>query len=88
MNRFASAVFAVALSASSVTVAHTADELGPDWMPAQQVLEKVLNSGYTDISKIEAEDGQWEGEGMKNGQKMKFYADPKTGEITSEKPNR
>jgi hypothetical protein len=88
MNKFVSAVLAVALSATSVTFAHADDELGHDWMPAQQVLDKVLKSGYTDISKIEAEDGQWEGKGRKNGQKMKFYADPKTGEITSEKPDR
>jgi hypothetical protein len=58
---------------------------GPDWMPALHVMDKVLNSGYTHVTKLEADDGRWEGEGLKNGQKMEFHADPKTGVITSEK---
>ncbi|WOH47641.1 hypothetical protein [Bradyrhizobium sp. sBnM-33] len=37
-----------------------------------------------DCPKLEADDDQWEGEGIKNGQKMDFHADPKTGVITSE----
>ena len=53
-------------------------------MPAQQVIEQVLKSGYTQVTNIEAEDGRWEGEGIKNGQSMEFHADPKTGVITSE----
>jgi hypothetical protein len=54
-------------------------------MPAQQVIEQVLKSGYTQVTQLEADDGRWEGEGIKNGQKMDFYADPKTGVITFEK---
>jgi hypothetical protein len=84
MNRFVSIAFALALSVASVNLAK-ADQPGPDWMPAQQVIEQVLKSGYTQVTKIEADDGRWEGEGIKNGQKMDFYADPKTGVITSEK---
>ena len=38
------------------------------------MIEQVLKSGYTQITKIEAEDGRWEGEGIKNGQKMAFQA--------------
>jgi hypothetical protein len=87
MNRFASIVLAAALSAGSIGFAH-ADMPEADWMPAQQVIEKVLKSGYTLISKIEADDGRWEGEGIKNGQKMKFHADPRTGEIISERLDR
>jgi hypothetical protein len=56
-------------------------------MPAQQVIETVLKSGYTQVTKIEADDGHWEGEGVKNGQKMEFHADPKTGAIIREKPD-
>jgi hypothetical protein len=82
MNKLASVVFAVVLSVGSLA---RADQPGTDWMPAQQVIEKVLKSGYTQVSKLEADEGRWEGEGIKNGQKMDFHADPKTGEITSEK---
>ena len=83
MNKLTSVVFAVALSAGSLNLAR-ADQPGPDWMPAEQVTQKVLQSGYTQVTKLEADDGRWEGEGIKNGQKMEFHADPKTGVITSE----
>ncbi len=54
-------------------------------MPAQQVIDKILLSGYTQVSKIKAADGRWEGEGVKNGQKMDFHASPQTDVITFEK---
>ncbi|TFV34712.1 PepSY domain-containing protein [Bradyrhizobium frederickii] len=87
MNRSAPVVIAIVLSAIAVSGAH-ADRPGADWMPIQQVIEKVLKSGFTLVSKIEADDGRWEGEGMKDGQKMKFHADAKTGEIISARPDR
>ena len=34
-----------------------ADQPEPDWMPAQQVIEKALNSGYTEITELKADDG-------------------------------
>ena len=83
MKKLASVVFAVALSLVVLDLAK-ADQPGPDWMPAQQVIEQVLKSGYTQVTKLEADDGRWEGEGIKNGQKMDFHADPKTGVIMSE----
>lgn len=86
MTKFRTAALIIALSASWIGLAK-ADQPGPDWMPAQQVIEKILKAGYSDVSKIEADDGRWEGEGIKNGQKMEFHADPKTGEIISEKPD-
>jgi hypothetical protein len=87
MIKSASAVFALVLSAGLISPAR-ADQPGPDWMSAQQVIEKVLQSGYTQVTQLEADDGRWEGEGIKNGQKMDFHADPKTGAITFEKLDR
>ncbi len=86
MIKPASVVLTAALSVGSLSLAR-ADQPGPDWMPAHQVVEQVLKSGYTHVSKIEADDGRWEGEGIKNGRKMDFHADPKTGLITFEKPD-
>jgi peptidase YpeB-like protein len=83
MTKFASVAFAIALSAGLVNLVK-ADQPGPDWISALQVIDKVLNFGYTHVTKLEADDGRWEGEGLKNGQKMEFHADPKTGVITSE----
>jgi hypothetical protein len=62
-----------------------ADKPGADWLPAEQVITKVKASGYTVIGKIEADNGRWEGEGLKNGQWMDFHADAKTGAVTFEK---
>jgi hypothetical protein len=80
-------VLAGSLAIGSVKLVK-ADQPAADWMPAQQVIETVLKSGYTQVTKIEADDGRWEGEGIKNGQKMEFHADPKTGAIIFEKPDR
>jgi hypothetical protein len=54
-------------------------------MPAQQVIELVLKTGYTQVTQLGADDGRWVGEGIKNGQNMDFHADPNTGVITFEK---
>lgn len=37
------------------------------------------------ITGIEADDGHWEGKGVKNGKIMEFKANPKTGAVMSEK---
>ncbi|MBR0948068.1 hypothetical protein ABIF65_010865 [Bradyrhizobium japonicum] len=71
----------------AVASAASADQPGPDWMPMEQVRAKVIEFGYSQVTKLEADDGQWEGKGIKNGQKMEFHADPKTGVIVREKPD-
>ena len=79
---------ALALAMQFVTLGSAlADEPGVDWMPAERVKQKLISSGYTSITKIEADDGHWDGEGVKDGQKMKFEVDPKTGDILGEMPN-
>ena len=64
-----------------------ADQPGADWMPAGQVKQKLMTSGCSSTTAFEADDGHWEGEGVRNGKKMQFHADPKTGAPLSEKPN-
>jgi hypothetical protein len=64
------------------------DKPGPDWMPAEQVKQKLMDAGYTSITELEADDGHWEGEGVKNGVKMELHVDPKTGAVTKEKPDK
>ena len=58
------------LGSLAIGSAARADQPGPDWMPMEQVKAKVMESGYSQVTKLEADDGQWEGEGIKNGQKM------------------
>jgi Peptidase propeptide and YPEB domain len=86
MSKFAAIAFAAMLWVVPFNFAN-ADQPGPDWMPAEQVKAKAMQSGYTQVTKLKADDGQWEGEGIKNGARMEFKADPKTGAITSEKPD-
>jgi hypothetical protein len=85
MSRSIPLALALALAASTAALA---DQPGADWMPAAQVKQKLMAEGYTSITEFEADDGHWEGEGVKNGTKMQFHADPKTGALLSEKPNR
>ncbi|PPQ37167.1 Peptidase propeptide and YPEB domain-containing protein [Rhodoblastus acidophilus] len=66
----------------------SAGQAGANWMPADQVIVKLRQTGYTQVDKIEADDGRWEGEGVKNGQRMEFHADPSTGAILTERPDK
>ena len=64
------------------------DKPGPDWMPAEQVKQKLMAAGYSSITELEADDGHWEGEGLKNGVKMEFHVDPRNSAITKAKPDK
>ena len=61
-----------------------AGQPGSDWMPVEKVKEKLVSSGYTSIIRIDADDGHWDGEGIKNGKLTEFDLDPKTGEVLGE----
>ena len=66
MPRLISATLALALTCTAAF----ADQPGADWMPADQVKQKLMATGYTSITEFEADDGHWEGEGVKNGVTM------------------
>lgn len=63
-----------------------ADQPGADWTVTKDQAEATLKgAGYTQITKIEADDGHWEGEGMKaDGKRYEFHVDPYTGAITKD----
>ncbi|MBP1296748.1 PepSY domain-containing protein [Bradyrhizobium elkanii] len=50
------AVFSLCLLALNAVA--RADQPGADWMPMEQVKAKVLQSGYTQVTKLEADDGR------------------------------
>jgi Peptidase propeptide and YPEB domain len=58
---------------------------GPDWMSRSEVVKTLEAAGYTDVGYLEADDGHWEGKGMKNGRLVKFHVDPHSGAIYKEK---
>lgn len=63
-----------------------ADTPGADWMSKDQITKKLADSGYTDIRKLEADDGHWEGDAMKDGKMMEIHVDPHSGAITKSEP--
>jgi len=62
-----------------------ADAPGADWMPMEQVIQKLNAAGYSTVSEIEADDGRWEGKGVKDGKTWEFRADPRSGALLHEK---
>jgi len=66
-----------------------ADQPGADWMPKKEVEAKIIESGYTSVSRLDAENGEWVGKGLKlNSEKYRFRADPRTGNIIQEEIDR
>ncbi|MGE7990536.1 PepSY domain-containing protein [Pseudomonas sp. NPDC089554] len=63
-----------------------ADQPGGDWtITKEQAVATLKGAGYTQVTKIEADDGHWEGEGMKaDGKRYEFHVDPRTGAITKD----
>lgn len=66
-----------------------ADQPGADWMPKKEVEAKIIENGYTSVSRLDAENGEWVGKGLKlNSEKYRFRADPRTGNIIHEEIDR
>lgn len=63
-----------------------AETPGADWLTPAQTKQALKAAGYSEIIKLEADDGHWDGEGIKDGRRMKFDADPRTGAVLGEVP--
>jgi hypothetical protein len=74
---------AIALSSALATPgAFAAPEGERSWLSIAQVHEKLQAAGYHNIEKIEREHGAYEARATdRNGQRIKVYLNPKTGEI-------
>lgn len=83
MNKTISLALAAFLMSSGLAIAGD-DVPGADWIPKEEALKKVEAAGYTNITGIEADDGYWEGKGVKNGKITEFHLDPRTGAIVKE----
>ena len=81
--------FRISLIAAAALIVSTgmslADQPGADWISKEQVTQKLTAAGYTNITSIKADDGHWEGKGVKNGKIMEFHVDPHSGALTKEK---
>jgi hypothetical protein len=84
MSRIVRCALVAALSA--LPLGAMAEAPGADWLTPAQMKQALKSAGYSEITKLEADDGHWDGKGIKDGRKMKFDADPKTGAILGEVP--
>lgn len=84
MSRIVHYALAAALGALPLTA--QAETPGPDWLTPIQMRQALKGAGYSEVIKLEADDGHWDGEGIKDGRRMKFDADPRTGAILGEVP--
>ena len=57
---------------------------GPDWMPQEQVVQKLAAAGYTGLTKLKADDGHWEGKAIKDGRIVEVKVDPHSGAVSEE----
>ena len=78
-------ILAAALIVGAAGLAH-ADMPGADWMTKEQITKKLEGLGYTDIRKLEADDGHWEGDATKGGKAYEIHVDPHSGELTKNEP--
>ena len=80
------APIAAAAILAGLGAAH-ADTPGADWMSKEQVTKTLQDKGYTDIRKLEADDGHWEGDATKDGQKVEVHVDPHSGAVIKSEPD-
>lgn len=59
-----------------------AGQPGTDWMPMDQVVRKLGDAGYGEVRSLKADDGRWQGKGVKDGRSVVFAVDPHNGGIT------
>lgn len=84
MSRIAACALAALVTLLPLTA--SAEAPGADWLTPAQTKEALRKAGYSEVTKLEADDGHWDGEGIKDGRRMKFDADPRTGAILGEVP--
>lgn len=74
----------VLISSSGIALA---DHPGDVWMSMDAVKTILKNHGYSEITKMEADDNHWEGDGIKDGKDYEFHVDPHSGAITKDEPD-
>lgn len=58
-----------------------ADRPGKNWISSQRASNILRQRGYR-VTKIEADDGHWEGEARRGGRNYEFHVDPRSGRVT------
>lgn len=58
-----------------------ADVPGKTWIGSAKVKAMLAKRGYR-VTKIEADDGHWEGEAVRRNARYEFHVDPHSGQVT------
>ena len=53
--------------------------------PLSEIVLKLEQAGYGPFEEVEFDDGRWEIDVYRNGEKRELHVDPETGEITRDK---
>lgn len=88
MNVLKLALVAAALTLDPAIALADNDVPGADWMPKDQVMKKLDAAGYTNVTGLQADDGYWEGKGVKAGKITEFHVDPHSGEFTKQEVDK
>jgi hypothetical protein len=79
---------AIAAAATAALAAPAlADVPGANWISSTKVTAMLAKQGYR-VTKIEADDGHWEGEAVRKDARFDFHVDPQSGRITKMEPDR
>ncbi len=73
-------IAAAALLLASFGLAH-ADQPGSNWIGFSTITQNLEAAGYSDIRKVEADDGYWKVRAMKDRHLFKILLDPYAGAI-------
>ena len=71
----------VAVAAAGLGSPAMADVPGKNWISSAKVKWMLSKKGYR-VTKLEADDGHWEGEALKANVNYEFHVDPRSGAIT------
>lgn len=71
----------IAIATAGIGSPALADMPGKGWVSSAKVKNILSKKGYR-VTKLEADDGHWEGEAIKANVNYEFHVDPRSGSIT------
>jgi hypothetical protein len=80
-------VISIAACVVALSGAAWADQPGADWIAKGTLMHQLEAAGYSAIV-VEADDGHWEGEAVKDGRIVEFRADRHSGRVVRSKPKK
>lgn len=80
-----SLALAISTALAFTCSAALADKPPSDIKKLSEIVLILEKAGFDPISEIEFDDGHWEIDAYRNGEKREVHVDPRTGEITKDR---